>query len=82
MKNKQACGDPEDQQYCKTLLFLNVIGGDHYFKISPKIWQFLGLFCPFSIKNFFGYFLGIEDSVTRSGDFLEFGQLFEAFGNN
>ena len=26
--------------------------------------------------------MSIGDSVTRSGDLLEFGQLFKAFGNN
>ena len=31
------------------------------------------------MKNLFS---GIADSVTRSGDLLDFGQLFKAFGNN
>ena len=28
------------------------------------------------------YFLRLETSVTRSGDFLDFGQVFKVFGNN
>ena len=30
----------------------------------------------------FHFRMFIDDSVTRSGDFLDFGQLVKAFGNN
>ena len=64
--------------FCSTHLFV---------ELSRKKEKKNMIFCSILTCQFFVLFIAIEasyitSSVTRSGDLLDFGQLFKAFGNN